>query len=85
MDTSRSSIIQPMSMEGLYMIRMDPWDGYVTPLFNDNTFKPMIVYALYNGITRSDMHVICPSTINPVRTSKILKYMFVEPNRVFTI
>lgn len=43
-------------MDDLYAVSVDPWDGHVSPLFNDILFKPKSSVTLVGIITISDIY-----------------------------
>lgn len=76
MATARQRLMCPRSRQELDCIRTDPWDEYISGLFNDESFRPESVDMLAGGITRSDIDTINPAVLPCPRTASTLKTKF---------
>lgn len=56
----------------------DPWDEHISPLFNDESYKPPVVDRLAGGVTRSDIIGIDPAKFICERDSSFLKSKFAK-------
>lgn len=76
MSTACERLMRPRSREELDSTPSDPWDEFISVLYNDVSFQPSSVRNLAGGVTRSDIAGIDPASRTHHRTASTLKSKF---------